>query len=95
MGNIQSFIDLAVNRWPTLLAIVVVCLTAAFGPTINRTILLWGLPVVGDGNAEKRRMAYLAGARKLYSDGYQKVTTLPSQILILCLQENSSKMGSL
>jgi hypothetical protein len=40
-------------------------------------------------------MAYLAGARKLYSDGYQKVTTLPSQILILCLQENSSKMGSL
>lgn len=83
MGNIQSFIDLAVNRWPTLLAIVVVCLTAAFGPTINRTILLRSLPVVGDGNAEKRRMAYLAGARKLYSDGYQKVMISMPQGLIL------------
>lgn len=85
MGNIQSFIDLAVDRWPILLAIVVVSLTAVFGPTINRTVLLWSLPVVGDGNAEKRRMAYLAGARKLYSDGYQKVMTYVLQTMIISL----------
>ncbi|RMJ08867.1 hypothetical protein CDV36_011516 [Fusarium kuroshium] len=72
MGNVQSFIDIAVDRWPIILAAVVVFLTTVFGPIINRTILLSGLPVVGDGDAEKRRMAYLAGARKLYSDGYQK-----------------------
>ncbi|KAM0426396.1 hypothetical protein ACHAPT_008442 [Fusarium lateritium] len=77
MGNIQSFIDIAVNRWPILLATVIVCLAAAFGSTINRTILLWSIPVIGDelGNAEKRRMAYLGGARKLYSAGYQKATS--------------------
>lgn len=73
MGNIQSLIDIAVNRWPVLLATIVVCLAAVFGPAVNRTILLWGLPVVGDGNAEKRRMAYLSSAKKLYCEGYQKV----------------------
>ncbi|KAJ3544004.1 hypothetical protein NM208_g3283 [Fusarium decemcellulare] len=72
MGNVQSFVDIAVNRWPILLATALVIIFAALSGPITSAIRLWSIPTVGEGNTEKRRKAYLAGARKLYSDGYQK-----------------------
>ncbi|KAM5366233.1 hypothetical protein ACJZ2D_010661 [Fusarium nematophilum] len=74
MGNTQSLVDFASNRWPILLVTFVVCIGAALAPKITGTIRLWSIPTVGDelGGTEKRRKAYLGGARKLYYDGYRK-----------------------
>ena len=75
MGNTQSVFDIAANRWPVLLTALFVCFVAAIAPQVRNLLRLWTIPVVGAelGSTEKRRKAYLRGARKLYSDGYQKV----------------------
>ena len=75
MGNTQSVFDIAANRWPVLLTAILVCFVTAIAPKLGAPLRLWTIPVVGAelGSTEKRRKAYLRGARKLYSDGYQKV----------------------
>ena len=75
MGNTQSVFDIAANRWPVLLTALLVCFVAAIAPKLGSVLRLWTIPVVGEelGSTEKRRKAYLGGARKLYSDGYHKV----------------------
>ena len=75
MGNTQSVFDVAANRWPVLLTALLVCFVAAIAPKVESVLRLWTIPVVGEelGSTEMRRKAYLGGARKLYSDGYQKV----------------------
>ncbi|WZH47168.1 cytochrome P450 [Fusarium acuminatum] len=74
MGNTQSLPDAAANRWPVVLTALLVCFIAAITPKVGSVLRLWTIPIVGEelGSTEKRRKAYLAGARKLYSDGYQK-----------------------
>ncbi|KAF4944142.1 hypothetical protein FSARC_14749 [Fusarium sarcochroum] len=74
MGNAQSLLDLAANRWPVLLSALIACFVAVVAPRISSVLRLWSIPTVGEelGNTEKRRQAYLGGARKLYSAGYQK-----------------------
>jgi hypothetical protein len=78
MGNTQSLPDAAANRWPVVLTALLVCFIAAITPKVGSVLRLWTIPIVGEelGSTEKRRKAYLAGARKLYSDGYQKVRIL-------------------
>lgn len=75
MGDTQSAFDITANRWPVLLTALLVCLVAAIAPKVGSVLRFWTIPVVGEelGSTEKRRKAYLGGARKLYSDGYQKV----------------------
>lgn len=75
MGNTQSLVDAAANRWPVVLTALLVCFVAAIAPKVGSVLRLWTIPIVGEelGSTEKRRKAYLGGARKLYSDGYQKV----------------------
>ncbi|KAK6716762.1 hypothetical protein SNK04_007713 [Fusarium graminearum] len=74
MGDTQSAFDITANRWPVLLTALLVCLVAAIAPKVGSVLRFWTIPVVGEelGSTEKRRKAYLGGARKLYSDGYQK-----------------------
>lgn len=78
MGNTQSLVDVAANRWPVVLTALLVCFVAAIAPKLGNILRLWTIPIVGEelGSTEKRRKAYLGGARKLYSDGYQKVRIL-------------------
>ena len=75
MGNRHLAFDIAANRWPVLVTALVVCFVAAIVPKIGSLLRLWTIPVVGEelGSTEKRRKAYLGGARRLYCDGYQKV----------------------
>ncbi|KAG9508132.1 hypothetical protein J7337_001695 [Fusarium musae] len=74
MGNTQSLLDLVANRWPLLVTALLACVLAAIGPRVANVLRLWSIPTIGEelGNTEKRRQAYLGGARKLYSAGYQK-----------------------
>ncbi|WXC61769.1 hypothetical protein SNK03_007642 [Fusarium graminearum] len=76
MGDTQSAFDITANRWPVLLTALLVCLVAAIAPKVGSVLRFWTIPVVGEelGSTETRRKAYLGGARKLYSDGYQKLT---------------------
>lgn len=77
MSNAQSFLDLVANRWPLLVTALVACFVATVAPRLVNVLRLWSIPTIGEelGNTEKRRQAYLGGARKLYSAGYQKVRT--------------------
>ncbi|KAI1033565.1 hypothetical protein LB505_012981 [Fusarium chuoi] len=74
MSNAQSFLDLVANRWPLLVTALVACFVATVAPRLVNVLRLWSIPTIGEelGNTEKRRQAYLGGARKLYSAGYQK-----------------------
>ncbi|KAM0283941.1 hypothetical protein ACHAO9_009467 [Fusarium lateritium] len=75
MGNTQSLINIATDRWPILLTAFIVCFVAAVAPKLSNLLHLKSIPLVGEelGNAENRRKAYLGGARKLYSAGYNTV----------------------
>lgn len=75
MGNAQSLLNIVANRWPLLVTALFACFVAAIAPRVVNTLRLWSIPTIGEelGNTEKRRQAYLGGARKLYSAGYQKV----------------------
>ncbi|EMT61125.1 cytochrome P450 [Fusarium oxysporum II5] len=74
MGNAQSPLDFVSSRWPIIVTALFACLVAAIGPRVVNALRLWTIPTIGEelGSTEKRRQAYLAGARKLYSAGYQK-----------------------
>jgi hypothetical protein len=78
MGNAQSLLDLVANRWPILVTALFACFVAAIAPRVVNILRLWTIPTIGEelGNTEKRRQAYLGGARKLYSAGYRKVKAL-------------------
>ncbi len=73
-----QLLDIVSGRAPILAAAAAVCLIAYILPRIIAAIRLSAIPVVGRelGGEEKRRQAYLAGARKLYNDGYKKVRFL-------------------
>jgi hypothetical protein len=69
---------------------LVAVLFAVFGiayllPKAITALRLAAIPTVGQelGDKEKRRQAYLAGARKLYNDGYKRVNMLPPECAIL------------
>ncbi|KAF3761191.1 cytochrome P450 [Cryphonectria parasitica EP155] len=60
------------ERFLVIVAAVLACALAYLGPKIISIIRLAALPVIGTelGNEEKRRQAYLQGARKLYYAAY-------------------------
>lgn len=62
-----------------LVAILAVAL-ASVGPTVISLVRLASIPYVGSefGSEDKRRVAYLQGARNLYYAGYEKVRNGPS-----------------
>lgn len=68
-------LELVTGRLPVIVVAVLVCAAAYLLPRVANLVRLYNIPVVGKelGGEEKRRNAYLAGARKLYNDGYKKV----------------------
>ncbi|KAH7015594.1 cytochrome P450 [Ilyonectria destructans] len=74
MATTQSLTGLIVDHSPVLSTAVIICLAAVVVPHILQRAQLWKIPMIGEelGGTEKRRQAYLAGARKLYTDGYRK-----------------------
>ncbi|PNP79955.1 hypothetical protein FNYG_06652 [Fusarium nygamai] len=74
MGNAQSLLNLVADRWPLLATALLACFVVAVAPRVLNLLPLWSIPTIGEelGNKEKRRQAYLGGARNLYSAGYQK-----------------------
>ncbi|KAF5024477.1 hypothetical protein F66182_3417 [Fusarium sp. NRRL 66182] len=74
MSDIQSLFTLAADRWLILATSLTVCIAAVLSPSIVRVIRLWNIPTICEeiGSVEKRRLAYLGGAKKLYTAGYQK-----------------------
>lgn len=75
MASPQSWSDALVDRWPVVSTLALAVIVAVFLPNVLQLVRMFGFPTVGTelGGAEKRRKAYLAGARKLYNDGYRKV----------------------
>ncbi|PSR80516.1 cytochrome P450 [Coniella lustricola] len=67
-------LELITGRLPVIAAAILVCAAAYLLPRLANLVRLYNIPVVGKeiGGEEKRRNAYLAGARKLYNDGYKK-----------------------
>lgn len=65
-------------RWPIIASAALAGLVAILLPRVLVTIRMWQIPMVGSelGSHEKRRQAYLAGARKVYNEGYKKVGPL-------------------
>ncbi|KAF7548892.1 hypothetical protein G7Z17_g6765 [Cylindrodendrum hubeiense] len=76
MTTSQSLTSLILDHSPVLSTALLLFLAAIVGPHILQRSQLWKIPFIGEelGGTEKRRQAYLAGARKLYNDGYRKVT---------------------
>ncbi|KAI4595665.1 hypothetical protein KJ359_006654 [Pestalotiopsis sp. 9143b] len=74
MASPQSWSDALVDRWPVVSTLALAVIVAVFLPNVLQLVRMFGFPTVGTelGGAEKRRKAYLAGARKLYNDGYRK-----------------------
>lgn len=46
----------------------------AYVPKLKRKAQLGSLPVLGGETGEKHRQAYLTSAKKMYEDGYAKVS---------------------
>lgn len=67
--------DLVTTKWPVLLTTLLAPVLVFVILKIQQTIRLWKIPVIGQelGDTEKRRRAYLGGARRLYLSGYEKV----------------------
>lgn len=67
--------DWASRATPLVTILLGVFATAWLLPRCIKYVRLAAIPVIGSeiGSEEKRRQAYLMGARKLYNDGYKKV----------------------
>lgn len=78
MESSNQLVDIVYERWPVISAALAACAIALILPMVLQTIRLSSVPVVGKelGGTERRRQAYLVGAKKLYIDGYRKVCKL-------------------
>ncbi|KAH8885004.1 cytochrome P450 [Thozetella sp. PMI_491] len=73
MITVQSLWHAAAGHAPVLLAAATVCVSIYLIPKLAAAVRLFFIPVVAQElGPEKRRQAYLAGARKLYNDGYKQ-----------------------
>lgn len=68
-------VDSFTERSLVVLVAVLAGILAITAPKIINFVRLASIPYIGSeyGNEEKRRQAYLQGARKLYYAGYDKV----------------------
>ena len=78
MNTKMFFASVVTEKWLLLSTALVVLASCAILPALLQRIQLSKIPIVGReiGGTEKRRQAYLRGARKLYSQGYQNVLFL-------------------
>ncbi|KAF2452602.1 cytochrome P450 [Lineolata rhizophorae] len=68
------FLELLTERWPVIAVGALTWLIFTIVQTLFSGATLSQIPIVGleIGDEEKRRMAYLTSAKKLYTDGYLK-----------------------
>ncbi|PKS08122.1 hypothetical protein jhhlp_005397 [Lomentospora prolificans] len=62
------------SKWPAVLSAALACFSVYIWPRVVTSVSLWNLPTVGNewGSQEKRRLAYISGAKKMYIEGYRK-----------------------
>lgn len=74
MTAVQSLTTILLDRSPVLSTALIVCVAVFLVPKLLTSSQIWRIPVIGEelGSEEKRRQAYLAGARRMYTDGYRK-----------------------
>ncbi|KAI1498348.1 cytochrome P450 [Biscogniauxia marginata] len=74
MTAVQTVAVFVTERWATVLISVLVLASAVLVPRLVDILRISKIPLVALdlGNTEKRRQAYLTGARKLYNEGYRK-----------------------
>lgn len=71
----MTLLDIAAERMPLIATTILVSLLGLLVQRYFAQPRLSGIPLVGAslGNVEKRRKAFLAGARPIYMEGYQQV----------------------
>ncbi|KAI0593268.1 cytochrome P450 [Biscogniauxia sp. FL1348] len=74
MPAVQTLAVFVSERWATILISVLVLASAVLIPKVTDMLRISKIPIIAVdlGNSEKRRQAYLTGARKLYNEGYRK-----------------------
>ncbi|KAH6657514.1 cytochrome P450 [Truncatella angustata] len=74
MDITQTRHNIIAERWPVILAALLVVLLAGVYPYALRAVQIARIPTIGTelGGVDKRRQAYIASARQLYNDGYRK-----------------------
>lgn len=87
----QSLSTIVADRWITVSTAGLVIVASLWVPSLIAQFRTWQIPVVGEelGSAEKRRQAYLSGARALYNEGYRKVRYLEAVISTKLTQSSS------
>jgi hypothetical protein len=67
---------LLATQWPFIATALLACATAWAFQALMKQTPLSKLPLIGTeiGDAEKRRVAYMRGAKQLYLDGYKKAS---------------------
>ncbi|KAF4120757.1 Cytochrome P450 [Geosmithia morbida] len=69
-----QFHEIVADRWHLVAVVGAVLLITTYFPSLMALIRLYSIPLAGKdlGSHEKRRTAYLTGARKIYGEGYRK-----------------------
>lgn len=75
MDVIESLTTVVAERWVIVSTAILVLAASLWAPVLVSKFRTWQIPIIGQelGSVEKRRQAYLGGARKLYNEGYRKV----------------------
>lgn len=68
--------DLLAAQWPYVLSTILAFAAAWLLQVVLKQDPLSGLPMVGSeiGNADKRRAAFVQGAKNMYLEGYRKAS---------------------
>lgn len=84
MDVLEPFTTVVSERWVTISTAILVLVASLWVPSLIAQFRTWQIPMVGEelGSLEKRRQAYLGGARALYNQGYRKVWYLESVVVI-------------
>lgn len=75
MDSLEQLATVVAERWVVISTAILVLAVSLWAPSLANQFRTWQIPMIGEelGTVEKRRQAYLGGARKLYNEGYRKV----------------------
>ena len=75
---LDDTIDVLTARWPLFAATGATLVGVSAVRQLYRWSILNSIPMLGEelGGSDKRRAAYTKGAKQMYEDGYNKVSSL-------------------
>lgn len=75
--SLDDTIEVLTARWPLFAATGATLVGVTAVRHLYRWSVLNSIPMLGEelGGSDKRRAAYTTGAKKMYEDGYNKVST--------------------